>query len=82
MRYHPTDVAVGHRLATARIALGLSQDEVAKRLEDINPDWFSFDRTIIGRIETGRRPVRLRELGALAQVLQCDWYWIVTGSYG
>lgn len=63
MQPHESErVQLGSRLKSAREYLGLSQDEVAKRL--------GVPRTAISQIETGQRRVEAIELRNLAKLYQ------------
>lgn len=65
-----TEIAA--RLRMAREAAGLSQGQVAKRLD--------LHRPSISEIEAGRRRVSAEELSALADMYGIDANWIVHGS--
>lgn len=64
---HPVDLAVGVNLQHIRAEKGLSQTglaELAKRA-----GLSAFHQTTIARIEAGKRPLRVSELGTLARAL-------------
>jgi len=63
-------VAVGARIAASRKALGLSQDDLAEKVE--------LDRTAITKIEAGRRHISSLELVRLADVLGRPLEWFVS----
>ena len=63
---------IATRLRMARKAAGLSQGQVAKKL--------NLHRPTISEIEAGRRRVSAEEVSALAQIYGIDANWIVHGS--
>ena len=66
----PTWVVVGQRIADARKAAGLSQEQLAGEL--------GVDRTVVSKIESGDRRVDTLELAQLARVLKRSIEWFVT----
>lgn len=59
------EVALGRRLREARTARGLTSAEVAERSRELGLRW---DRSAVGKIETGDRPVSVIELYILAMI--------------
>lgn len=64
--------AIAERLKLAREQAGLSQGQVAAKL-----DWH---RPTVSEIEAGRRRVAADEAGRLAKLYGVDVNWIVTGD--
>jgi transcriptional regulator with XRE-family HTH domain len=58
----PTDAAIGARLRALRVERGVSQEDVASRL--------NIAQTSVSRIEAGTRPLRLTEALAVAALLR------------
>ena len=67
-------MSVAERLREAREAAGLSQGQVAKKLE--------MHRPTITEIEAGRRKVPAQELEQFAELYGVSIEWIVNGSTG
>jgi len=67
-------MSVAERLRQAREAAGLSQGQVAKKLE--------MHRPTISEIEAGRRKVSAQELEQFSNVYGVSADWIVSGSTG
>lgn len=65
-------MSVAERLREAREAAGLSQGQVAKKLE--------MHRPTISEIEAGRRKVSAGEIERFAQLYGISVEWIVSGS--
>lgn len=65
------DKAVGRRIGEARKAFGISQDELAERVDSSQPAVASW--------ETGRRPVSLENLSLIAGALERPMAWFVGG---
>jgi len=63
---------VGARLKSAREDLGLTQEEVAKRLD--------ISRPAVSLIESGKRPVNSMELNALAKLYHRPLEWFLAGE--
>lgn len=64
----------GKRIKQARTALGLSQDELAARLQVEN---VILSQKCISRMEKGERFITDYELFMLAKVLKKDMYWLI-----
>lgn len=67
-------MSVAERLRQAREAAGLSQGQVAKKLE--------MHRPTISEIEAGRRKVSAQELEQISNLYGVSVEWIVSGSAG
>lgn len=67
-------MSVAERLRQAREAAGLSQGQVAKKLE--------MHRPTISEIEAGRRKVSAQELEQISNLYGVSVEWIVSGSTG
>lgn len=67
-------MSVAERLREARIASGLSQAQVAKKL--------GMHRPTISEIEAGRRKVSAQELELLTKLYNVSMEWIVSGTVG
>lgn len=67
-------MSVAERLRQAREAAGLSQGQVAKKLE--------MHRPTISEIEAGRRKVSAQELEQFSDLYGVSIEWIVSGSTG
>jgi transcriptional regulator with XRE-family HTH domain len=65
-------MSIQNRLREAREASGLSQGQVAKKLE--------MHRPTISEIEAGRRKVSAQELELFSQVYGVSVDWIINGS--
>jgi len=65
---------IAQRLRMARETAGLSQGQVAKRL--------NMHRPTISEIEAGRRRVSAEEITAFAELYGIDANWITEGSKG
>ncbi len=65
-------VDLGERIALARSAKGLSQQELASRVR--------IDRTALSKIESGVRRVSALELAAVAEALQRPLSWFLSDS--
>jgi len=71
---------VGPRVRARRLALQLEQDGVCARVAlatdgEWNPAWQD-----LSRIENGARMVSDLEVLALAQALECDACWLLSGT--
>jgi len=75
----PTDSCniCGRRVREAREKLGLSQDQLAARLQT---EGLGVNQNSISRIETGKRLVADFELVALSKVLDVGIDWLVENS--
>lgn len=67
-------MSVSVRLRQAREAAGLSQGQVAKKLE--------IHRPTVSEIEAGRRKVSAQEIEQFANLYGVSVEWIVSGSTG
>lgn len=67
----------GQRVRMAREKLGLSQDQLAARLQT---EGLGVNQNSISRIETGKRIVADFELVAFSKVLGVEMEWLVQGS--
>jgi transcriptional regulator with XRE-family HTH domain len=65
---------IAGRLRMAREAVGLSQGQVAKRLD--------MHRPTISEIEAGRRRVSAEEIASFAELYGIDANWITRGATG
>jgi transcriptional regulator with XRE-family HTH domain len=65
-------LAIAERLRLAREQCGLTQGQVAKKL-----DWH---RPTVSEIEAGRRRVAADEVGRLAELYGVDANWIIQGD--
>ena len=63
---------IAKRLRLAREAAGLSQGQVAKRLE--------LHRPTVSEIEAGRRRVSAEEIACFANLFNVDVNWIMNGA--
>ena len=61
----------GQQLRRLRLARDWTQEEVARRMRAAG--YASWHQTTIAKIEGAQRPLRVRELVALAGVLPCRW---------
>ena len=68
------DVELGGRIAKARTAVGMSQGDLAESL--------GCQQSAISHWESGLRAVRAERLARIAQVLQADPGWLLTGRVG
>jgi transcriptional regulator with XRE-family HTH domain len=74
--YADTDRNVAANLRHFREQAGLSQDELAQRM---NERGFEFTQTTIGKIESGQRPVKISEIVALGDTLGLfRWTYLMT----
>ena len=64
------DLLIGRRLKRARETLGLTQDEVAARLQTAGCD---ISRGTLAKIEIGMRHLQASEVEAFAKVLRMDY---------
>lgn len=65
------NVAIGQRIKNRRVEKHLSQEELAKLC--------NLSQGIIGKIETGERKIQNYQLISIANVLETDCHWILTG---
>ena len=63
---------MNERIRDVRLALGLSQDEFAKRL--------GFTRGVITNIELKRAEIKPRLISLICQVYNVNEYWLETGN--
>ncbi len=68
---------IGSRVNKARIKLGLSQNELAAKLQ---VEGVQLEQKSISRIEVGERFVADYELLMLANILKVDVKWLLTGK--
>lgn len=68
---------VGPRLKTLRERDGLSQRDLAGRLQLIGVD---MDKNVITRIETNKRYVTDLELRAIAKIFQVSYQYLIDGT--
>lgn len=68
---------VGARLKALRVKEGLSQRDLAHRLQLIGMD---MDKNVITRIETNKRYVTDLELRALAQIFRVSYAYLLDGE--
>jgi transcriptional regulator with XRE-family HTH domain len=66
-----TEQRFGANLRDAREAAGLSQAEVAEQMNELGMG-FRFTQQVVGKIEAGKRPLRLREALMLASVTRAS----------
>jgi transcriptional regulator with XRE-family HTH domain len=59
------ETAAGQELKRLRIARGWSQDQAARRMR---PYGYTWNQTMISKIESGTRPLRVNELADLADL--------------
>lgn len=71
---------LGERVRLSRDDLRLTQDELCARLADVTGGHWVADRRDIFRIENGKRMVSDLEILALANALDCDPGWLLTGD--
>lgn len=69
--------AVGAAVHNLRVGLGLTQDELARRLKDAGGDW---DQAAVARLEAGRREIRLEQVLLLSASLNVPAYDLVGGG--
>lgn len=67
----------GARLKELRAKAGLSQRDLAHRLQLIGMD---MDKNVITRIETNKRYVTDIELRALAQIFEVSYQYLIDGQ--
>jgi len=65
--HHQKDKEIGQRIALRRVALGMSQAELARKL-----DVFGISRLMVTRWEMGLSSVRACMIVPLAQALLCS----------
>src|SRR5437016_5826345 len=63
----PVGKAIGERVAAFRKRHGWQQRELADELQQLG--WEGVDRTIVAKLETGRRNISVEELLTLAAAL-------------
>lgn len=63
---------LGERIKNRRIELGMTQQELAKKIG-------LADRSSIAKIETGDRPIRVEQLAEVASALKIDVQELVGG---
>lgn len=68
---------VGQRLKVLRERDGLSQRDLAQKLQLIGLD---MDKNVITRIETNKRYVTDLELRAIAQVFRVTYQYLIDGT--
>lgn len=71
---------IAERVKECRRTLNLTQEGLCARLAFVTEGQWNADRQEIVRIEAGGRIVSDVELLALAQALECDPCWLLTGS--
>lgn len=71
------DVELGALLTQQREALGISQRDVARQVKAHGHPWH---QQTVARVESGARPVRVSELGALAAALHLEPEVFVAGN--
>ncbi|MGD7707257.1 helix-turn-helix domain-containing protein [Microlunatus sp. Y2014] len=62
-------LATGERIRQRRSELGLSQEALAREVTELLPGKAVWHQTVVGKVETGKRPLKVDELAALAIVL-------------
>ena len=68
---------LGERLRALRLSRGLTQRQLAARLQ---LEGYDMDKNVITRIETGKRYVTDIELAALCQVLEVSCAYLLYGD--
>lgn len=68
---------IGERLKALRGKEGLSQRDLARRLQLVGMD---MDKNVITRIETNKRYVTDLELRALAQIFKVTYQYLMDGE--
>lgn len=68
---------ISERLKQARNAAGLSQRDLARKLQLLGCD---IDRNVITRIETNQRLVKDLELQAFSKVLHVSYNYLIDGT--
>lgn len=68
---------IGERLKALRGKAGLSQRDLARRLQLAGMD---MDKNVITRIETNKRYVTDLELRALAQIFEVTYQYLMDGE--
>lgn len=71
---------VALRVRQRRAELKLTQDGLCARLAAVTHGGWVADRRDVFRIEDGRRSVHDLEVVALAEALECDPCWLLTGT--
>jgi transcriptional regulator with XRE-family HTH domain len=69
--------AIGAGVHGLRAKLGLTQDELARRLRDAGGDW---DQAAVARLEAGHREVRLEQVLLLAAVLEAPAHALIAAD--
>lgn len=68
---------IGERLKALRGKTGLSQRDLARRLQLVGMD---MDKNVITRIETNKRYVTDLELRALARIFEVTYQYLIDGE--
>ena len=68
---------IGSRVRTARQESGITQMELAARLQVLG---ITIDRSGVAKLESGRRPASDIEVAAIAKVLRVPIPWLFEGS--
>lgn len=68
---------LGLRIRETRVSLGISQQDLARRLSEAG---FSAVQTTIAKIEAGTRPLRISEFVGIANALGMPWQSLLSGQ--
>lgn len=69
-----------HNLKIIRNQLGISQQQIAERLAQVQGGHVRLAQTQIAKIERGERPWRVNEMFAIAEALGVDWIELFRGG--
>jgi len=75
--YFKQENEVGLNIAKARIAMGLSQEQLAARLQVNGCD---ITRGTVAKIEVGLRHIKASELRALSKALNVSYEYLIDGE--
>lgn len=71
--------AIACRITEARTRIGLSQSELARRMNSIGHTHYT--QMTVSRSEKAERSIHLEEAPALAQCLEVSVVWLATGEH-
>ena len=75
-QYIKQDICIGENISKARIALKLSQEQLAAKLQT---DYCDITRGTIAKIEVGLRHIKVSELRAISKTLNISYDLLIDG---
>ena len=76
-KYNIEETCVGANIAKLRVAAGLSQEQLAAKLQTSGCD---ISRGTLAKIEVGIRHIKISELRAITKILNTTYDFLIDGK--